>query len=524
MVEFIYCTFQVRLSRLPADISEKQSHQGSPQRKPKPASPSRTPVEKTSLGSRELSELLAKELNRKKDITKKVKSLGSAERKTMKQLKALAKPVLGTTAVETVLSPTKTTSTLGQHKQGLFEKFTAERTPEKPTPKPVDKPTERVAAATEKSTTKERVDSPAENSQSELSAEEALVQESMIQAMLQQHSVMQQLGQSQASLAAAAALASASTGGGLDSYNPYLHPMWSMYSPTFAGSGVSGLPMMDPGTAAAFGYLPGMAGYAQSNKTPSPTKSTATSGKKQSSGSATSQAKKTSVMQEMVKKSQVQGKKSSNASVGVKKTPTSLASSSLSPQQGVKRPHSPAKAPTSLVVPKFSSGGYPPAKRSAAVPKPQGETKGIVKVAHGVPHMTSKHQQSAVRGLAQRGRGTSPSGQPYRKPVASTTQSMTSKLPGAPRHGTTVSKPAVGAASQPRKVPVYPVDEDLVSPPRRVPPPAHGGTGAGVRRPGTTHVAGGMSGLDFSRPTTKPRPPPSPPSSDDDVIVLDDSD
>ena len=172
MVEFVYCTFQVRLSRLPADISEKQSHQGSPQRKPKPASPSRTLVEKTSLGTRELNELLAKELNRKKDITKKVKSLGSAERKTMKQLKALAKPVLGTTAVETVLSPTKTTSTSGQHKQGLFEKFTAERTPEKPTPKPVDRPVERVAA-TDKPTTKERVDSPAENSQSELSAEEA---------------------------------------------------------------------------------------------------------------------------------------------------------------------------------------------------------------------------------------------------------------------------------------------------------------------------------------------------------------
>ena len=440
----------------------------------------------------------------------------------MKQLKALAKPVLGTTAVETVLSPTKTTSTSGQHKQGLFEKFTAERTPEKPTPKPVDKPTERAAAA-EKPTTKERVDSPAENSQSELSAEEALVQESMIQAMLQQHSAMQQLGQSQASLAAAAALASASTGGGLDSYNPYLHPMWSMYSPTFVGSGVTGLPMMDPGTAAAFGYLPGMAGYGQSNKTPSPTKSTA-SGKKQSSGSAaTSQAKKTSAMQETIKKSQVQGKKSSNASVGVKKTLTSLASSSS--QQGVKRPHSPAKAPTSLVVPKFSSGGYPPAKRSAPVPKPQGETKGVVKVTHGVPHMTSKQQQSAVRGLAQRGRGTLPSGQPYRKPVTSTTQSMTSKLPAAPRHGTTVSKPALGVgASQPRKVPVYPVDVDLVSPPRRVPPPAHGGTDAGVRRPGPTHGGGGMSGLDFSRPTTKPRPPPSPPSSDDDVIVLDDSD
>ena len=523
MVEFVYCTFQVRLSRLPADISEKQSHQGSPQRKPKPASPSRTPVEKTSLGSRELNELLAKELNRKKDITKKVKSLGSAERKTMKQLKALAKPVLGTTAVETVLSPTKTTSTSGQHKQGLFEKFTAERTPEKPAPKPVDKPAERVVAMAEKPTTKERVDSPAENSQSELSAEEALVQESMIQAMLQQHSAMQQLGQSQASLAAAAALASASTGGGLDSYNPYLHPMWSMYSPTFAGSGVTGLPMMDPGTAAAFGYLPGMAGYGQSNKTPSPTKSTATSGKKQSSGSATaSQAtKKTSMMQEMVKKSQVQGKKSSNVSVSVKKTPTSLASSSS--QQGAKRPHSPAKAPTSLVVPKYSSGGYPPAKRNAPVPKPQGETKGVVKVTHGVQHMTSKQQQSAVGGLAQRGRGTLPSGQPYRKPVASTKQSMTSKLPAASRQGSMVSKPAMGAASQPRKVPVYPVDVDLVSPPRRVPPPAHGGTGA-VRRPGQTHGGAGVSGLDFSRAATKPRPPPSPPSSDDDVIVLDDSD
>ena len=216
----LYCTFQVRLSRLPADISEKQSHQGSPQRKPKPASPSRTPVEKTSLGTRELNELLAKELNRKKDITKKSKSLGSAERKTMKQLKALAKPVLGTTVVETVLSPTKTVSTSGQHKQGLFEKFT----PEKPAPKPVDKPTERAGAAAEKSITKERVDSPAENSQSELSAEEALVQESMIQAMLQQHSAMQQLGQSQASLAAAAALATASTGGGLDGYKPILAP------------------------------------------------------------------------------------------------------------------------------------------------------------------------------------------------------------------------------------------------------------------------------------------------------------
>ena len=267
--------------------------------------------------------------------------------------------------------------------------------------------------ATNKPTTNERVDSPAENSQSELSAEEALVQESMIQAMLQQHSAMQQLGQSQASLAAAAALATASTGGGLDSYNPYLHPMWSMYSPTFAGSGVTGLPMMDPGTAAAFGYLPGMAGYAQSNKTPSPTKSTATSGKKQSSGSATaSQAKKTSVMQEMVKKSQVQGKKSSNASVGVKKTPTSLASSSSSSQQGVKRPRSLAKTSTPHVVPKFSSGDYPPAKRSAPVPKPQGETKGAMKVTHGGPHVPSKQQQqSAVRSLAQRGRGALPSGQ-----------------------------------------------------------------------------------------------------------------
>ena len=510
----LYCTFQVRLSRLPADISEKQSHQGSPQRKPKPASPSRTPVEKTSLGTRELNELLAKELNRKKDITKKVKSLGSAERKTMKQLKALAKPVLGTTAVETVLSPTKTTSTSGQHKQGLFEKFTAERTPEKPAAKPVDKPTERAVAAAEKPTTKERVDSPAENSQSELSAEEALVQESMIQAMLQQHSAMQQLGQSQASLAAAAALATASTGGGLDGYNPYLHPMWSMYSPTFAGSGVSGLPMMDPGTAAAFGYLPGMAGYGQSNKTPSPTKSTATAEKKQSSGSATA----SQTMQEMVKKSQVQGKKSTNANMGVKKTPTSLVSSPSSSQQGVKRPRSPAKTSAPLVVPKFSSGDYPPAKRSVPVPKPQG----AVKVTHGGPHVPSKQQQSAVRSLAQRGRDALPSGQPYRKPVSSTTQSMTSKLPAAPRHGTTVSKPSVGAASQPRKVPVYPVDVDLVSSPRRVPPPAHGGTGA-VRRPGPTYGGSAVSGLDFSRPATKPRPP-SPRSSDDDVIVLDDSD
>ena len=442
-------------------------------------------MEKTSLGSRELNELLAKELNRKKDVTKKVKSLGSAERKTMKQLKALAKPVLGTTAVETVLSPTKTTSTSGQHKQGLFEKFTAERTPEKPAPKPVDKPAERVVSA-EKPTTKERVDSPAENSQSELSAEEALVQESMIQAMLQQHSAMQQLGQSQSSLAAAAALATASTGRGLDTFSPYLgmHPMWSMYSPTFAGSGVSGLPMMDPGTAATFGYLPGMAGYAQSNKTPSPTKSTTTSGKKQSSGSAaTSQAKKTSAMQETVKKSQVQGKKSSDASMGVKKTPTSLASSSS--QQGVKRPRSPAKTSTPLVVPKFSSGNYPPAKRSAPVPKPQGETKGVVKVTYGGPHVTGKQQQSAVRGLAQRGRVGLPSGQPYRKPVASATQSMTSKLTAVPRHGTTVSKPAVGVGtSQPRKVPVYPVDVDLVSPPRRVPPPAHGGTGGRGQKTG----------------------------------------
>ena len=298
--------------------------------------------------------------------------------------------------------------------------------------------------------------------------------------------------------------------------------MWSMYSPTFAGSGVSGLPMMDPGTAAAFGYLPGMAGYGQSSKTPSPTKSTATSGKKQPSGSATSQAKKTSVMQEMVKKSQAQGKKSGNASVGVKKTPTSLASSSSSSQQGVKRPRSPAKTSTSL-VPQLSSGDYPQAKRSATVPKPHGQTKGALKVTHGVPHVMNKQQQSAVRSLSQRGRVALPTGQPYRKPVSSTTQSMTSKLPAASRQGSMVSKPTVGAASQARKVPVYPVDVDLVSPPRRVPPPAHGGTGA-VRRPGPTHGGGGMSGLDFSRPTTKPRPPPSPPSSDDDVIVLDDSD
>ena len=243
-------------------------------------------------------------------------------------------------------------------------------------------------------------------------------------------------------------------------------------------------------------------------------------GKKQSSGSAaTSQTKKTSAMQEMVKKSQVQGKKSTNANMGVKKTPTSLVSSSSSSQQGVKRPRSPAKTSAPLVVPKFSSGDYPPAKRSVPVPKPQG----AVKVTHGGPHVPSKQQQSAVRSLAQRGRVALPSGQPYRKPVSSTTQSMTSKLPAAPRHGTTVSKPAMGAASQSRKVPVYPVDVDLVSPPRRVPPPAHGGTGA-VRRPGPTHGGGGMSGLDFSRPATKPRPPPSPLSSDDDVIVLDDSD
>ena len=279
----------------------------------------------------------------------------------MKQLKALAKPVLGTTAVETVLSPTMTAaSAAGQPKQGLFEKFAAERTPEKLTQKPVvDKLKEKLSttAASEKPA-KERVDSPAGNSQSELSAEEALVQESMIQAMLQQHNAMQQLGQSQVNLATAAALASASTLGGIDSYNPYaslgMHPMWSMYSPTF-DSGVSGLPMMDLSAAAAagFGYLPSMAGTTQS------------SGKKQSGGSATSQTRKTPV-QDTVRKSPAQSKKSVTAtSMGVKKTPT-LSSSS---PQGVKRPRSPAKTSPSVAVPKFSSGGYPPAKRSVPMPK-----------------------------------------------------------------------------------------------------------------------------------------------------------
>ena len=430
----------------------------------------------------------------------------------MKQLKALAKPVLGTTAVETVLSPTMTSSSSAQPKQRPSGIFTAERTPEKPPQKQVDKPKERLPA---EKPTKERVDSPAGNSQSELSAEEALVQESMIQAMLQQHNAMQQLGQSQANLAAAAALASASTGG-LDSYNPYaslgMHPMWSMYSPTFAGSG-GGLPMMDLNTAAAFGYLPGMAGTAQST-TPSPTKSSTTSGKKQSGGSAVSQTKKTPA-QETVKKSQVQINKSGNATMGVRKTPTS----SLS-QPGVKRPRSPAKTLSSLVVPKMSTGDYSPAKRSAPMLKSAGEAKSAVKVTHGVPNVPSRQPQTVVRGSAQRGRVGLQTGQPYRKPVTSTTHSMTSKLPAAPRHGSTISKLTAGASqSQPRKSTVYPVDVDLTSSPRRVPPPAHGGTGA-VRRAGPTY---GVAGLDFSRPTAKPRPP-SPPSSDDDVIVLDDSD
>ena len=525
----MYCTFQVRLSRLPADISEKQIYQGSPQRKPKPASPSRTPVEKTSLGTRELNELLTKELNRKKEVTKK-KSFGSSERKTMKQLKALAQPVLGTTAVETALSSTMSSSVSAQPKQRPSELFKAERTPEKPTFKMVDKPKQRPSEIhtaertpekltfklvdkpkerlTAEKPTKERPDSPAGNAQSELSAEETLVQESMIQAMLQQHNAMQQLGQSQANLAAAAALASASTGG-LDCYNPYaslgMHPMWSMYSPTFAGSG-GGLPMMDLNTAAAFGYLSGMAGTAQST-TPSPTKSSTTSGKKQSGGSAIPQTKKTPT-QDTIKKSQVREKKSANASVGVRKTPTS----SLSSQQGVKRPRSPAKTLSSV---KMSLDDNPPAKRSVPMLKSPGETKSTVKVTHGVPNVPSRQPQTVVRGSAQRGRVGLQTGQPYRKPFTSTTQSMHQ----SPRHGsTTISKPTAGAAqSQPRKV--YPVDVDLTSPPRRVPPPAHGGTGA-VRRAGPTY---GVAGLDFSRPAAKPHPP-SPPSSDDDVIVLDDSD
>ena len=146
-------------------------------------------------------------------------------------------------------------------------------------------------------------------------------------------------------------------------------------------------------------------------------------------------------------------------------------------------------------------------------------------------NMPGKHHQSpAVRGglTAQRGRVVAaPTGQPYRKPVTSMTQPMsTSKLPAATaaaaRHGATIGKPIAVGASQPRKQTVYPVHVDLTSPPRRAPapPPAHGGSGAVRRRV----PYGGAAGLDFSKPAAKPRPPPSPPSSDDDVIVLDDSD
>ena len=221
--------------------------QSSP-KKPKSTSPSRVPVEKTNLGARELNELLEKELNRKKDLAKKVKSPGAVERKTMKQLKALAKPVLGTTAVETALKPAVTSSSSGKVKEKIVEK-SKEMLTEKHKERPVNKPNDRTAG--EKS--KERVDSPAGSSQGDISGEEALVQESMIQAMLQQ--------QQQASLAAA--LAGAPTGA-LENYNPYanlsMHPMWSMYSPTFMGSAMGGVPMMDLKTAAAFGYLPGVAG------------------------------------------------------------------------------------------------------------------------------------------------------------------------------------------------------------------------------------------------------------------------
>ena len=468
--------------------------QSSP-KKPKSLSPSRAPVEKTNLGARELNELFERELNRKKDFAKKVKSPSTIERKTMKQLKALAKPVLGMTAVETALKPTMTTSSAGKSKEKPDEKLKE---------KPVNKPKDRLVM--EKA--KERVDSPAGSSQGEMSGEEALVQESMIQAMLQQH-----VGQAQAQVAAA--LGGTSTGA-LDSYNPYaslgMHPMWSMYSPTFMGSTIGGVPMMDLSTA-AMGYLPGMAGTPTST-TPSPTKSATVASKKQTGTFvASAQPKKSS--QESVKRPQAQGKKTSLSSGQVKKSTVSTS------KQGTKRPRSPMITLPSVIIPKLSLSDIPAAKKLATQQKVPSSTKTLKKPSTSSSHSVTKQQfsknltkQQFSRDLTQYEKATLPSGLSYLKP--------TSPPRAAPKPIPKSVPPSskLSGATQPCKVTVYPIDMPASAYVQKQPPPAHGGSYAAARK----SFGSGLSGLDFSKTAAaKPRPP-SPPSDDDDVIILDDSD
>ena len=443
----------------------------SPPKKAKPSSPSR---EKTM--SKELSALLERQGVRKAETAKKVKAPGSIERKTMKQLKALANPVIGVTAVETALKPSVRQTS--PEKSGLKPKF-----PEKPRLSGLGSPREKLQLVpvverlklTEKTVkTTERTDSP--------QGDDGVVQESTIQAMLQQHS-------------AGAASVPGPTPGSVDPFGSFaglgMHPMWSMYSPTFLGSAVGGLPMMDLNTAATYGYMPDTAMTTERTATPSSAKPTAESStRKQSVSSGTPHVIKSSA-----KPMQQQPVKRPHSTSSQKKTPT------LS-QQAAKKTHSDLSIlQPSVRLPKLPLTDYPGAakkKKSSALTHkssnirfPAGSSK--------QPHFSGS-APTHVKGAVPKTHTQQP------RPV-----SLVTSRP-APAHGVVSS----GTAATMRNLKVYPVNMS----PRLPPPPAHGVSSA----PRSAASTSRFPGLDFSRPVPAARPRQPSSSDDDDVIVLSDSD